>query len=192
MKNSVLKYFFCGAMALGLAATVQANNITGGISLAGGPIATSPSDLALATSITSFGTVRTTDVSGDYSSVPFGTTVPTTTGFTFLPNLSPNTVMNVWDFTYNGKDYSFDLSAIQSVDQGVNANGTHFLTISGTGTLHITGFTDTPGSYLFTANSASSTFSFSSSNGALPDGGATAMLLGAALSGLALIRRKRI
>ena len=65
-----------------------------------------------------------------------------------------------------GITYSFDLTAIQSVAQGTDANGNMFLNISGTGILHATGFDNTPGTYIFTANEAGGTFSFSSSNGA--------------------------
>jgi hypothetical protein len=189
MKSS-MKYLVTAVVAAGLTVTAQATSITGGISLAGGPVAVNTGDLATGTTITSFGTVTTTSVSGDYMPVTAGTPVTTLTGFQFKPTLSPNPTVNVWGFTFGGKTYSFDLSNVQNVSQGIDMNGTHFLSITGTGTLHISGLTDTAGSYLLTANSAASTFSFSSSNGALPDGGTTVMLLGAALSGLALIRRK--
>jgi hypothetical protein len=56
--------------------------------------------------------------------------------------------------------------------------------------MQLAGFTDTPGTWIFSGNQSGGTLSFSTSNGNVPDGGMTVMLLGAALSGLALIRRK--
>jgi hypothetical protein len=190
MKNNIIKYMACAAMALGLAATVQAAQITGGISMSGGPITTDTGNLLTATAITGFGTVVVSSVSpvGTYSSVPLLTSVATA-GFTFLPSLP--TAIRIWRFDIGSTAYWFDLSSIQAVTQGLDVNGNAELDIVGRGTLDVTGFDPTQGSYKLTANSASASFSFSSSNGAMvPDGGVTVMLLGAALSGLALIRRK--
>jgi hypothetical protein len=99
-------------------------------------------------------------------------------------------VDNLWSFNFGGKTYSFDLTGVQSVSQGFDVNGLQFLQISGTGFLQITGFEDTKASYLLTANQAGSTFSFSSSNQAVPDGGATIALLGLVLVGVEGFRRK--
>ena len=179
--------------ALGGALLCQSANaaaITGGISLAGGPVTTDTGNLATATKITGFGVVVTTTASGSYSTVTPGTSVTTTTGFTFNPSLSPSPTPNVWSFVFAGKTYAFDLYSIQTVAQGTDINGSQFLNISGTGILHITGFTDTTGSYIFTANQAGGTFSFSSSNGAqVPDGGFTLAFLGLALTGVEGLRR---
>jgi hypothetical protein len=197
MKNNIIKYMACAAMALGLAATVQAATITGGISLAGGPLVVNTGDLATGTAVTGFGSVGVTSVSGSYASIVVapgaGTPYVYTQGFTFLPSPGlPTGPVNIWAFYGNNgiTVYDFWLSTVQTVSQGILPNGTHFLDVSGMGTLDIGG-DSVLGSYTLTANSASSTFSFSSSNGAqVPDGGMTVMLLGAALSGLALIRRK--
>ena len=86
---------------------------------------------------------------------------------------------------FGGNSYSFDLLTLMITQQGGDS-----LTLHGTGTLHITGFDNTPGTWIFTANEAGGTFSFSSSNGAIvPDGGTTVMLLGAALGLLGIARR---
>jgi hypothetical protein len=190
MKNKSL--ILAGVAATLMAFSAAAVPITGGLSLAGGPVVVDTGSLATAQAITSFGNVAVTSAGGSYASITPFTPVTTTTGFTFLPTLSPNPTVNVWSFVFGGKTYSFDLSSIQSVSQGFDVNGNQFLDISGKGTLHITGFTDTIGTYIFTANSASDTFSFSSSNGAVPDGGTTVMLLGAAFAGLALLRKKLV
>ena len=196
MKNNMIKYLACAGMALGLAATVQAATITGGISLSGGPITVNTGDLATGTVVTGFGSAFVSSVNGSYAGVGTGTLSPTvfTAGFTFVPPTPAGAeIWSFWGPNPSGPGtvvFDFLLNSIQSVSQGIDVNGIHFLNVSGTGTLQIGGLTDTPGSYLLTANSANETFSFSSSNGTLPDGGTTALLLGAALSTLGLIRRK--
>jgi len=192
------KKLLIAVIAVGMSVATHAAQITGGISLAGGPITTDTGDLATATKITGFGIVTTTTASGSYGvgspygAVTPGTSVGTTTGFTFNPAL-PGPVNDVWSFVFGGHTYSFDLSSIQSVEQGTDMNGLEFLTVHGTGVLGISGglFADTTGFYILTANGAASTFSFSSSNNALvPDGGMTVAMLGIALTGLGFIRRK--
>ena len=187
------KQLLIGFVALGMALSAHAANITGGISMAGGPISTDTVDLSTANAITGFGTVVTTTTSGTYAPVAPGTVITTTTGFQFDPSFSPSPTVNVWRFVSGGLTYSFDLTSIDTFSQGTMANGTKFLDIAGIGTLHVTGFTDTTGNYILTANQAGQpvTFSFSASNGALvPDGGMTIAMLGMALTGLGLIRRK--
>ena len=82
---------------------------------------------------------------------------------------------------------SFDLLSITSVSE--TATG---VTLSGSGMIHLAGFDDTFGNWSFSADATSpADFNWSSTTtGQAPDGGTTVMLLGAALSGLAIIRRK--
>jgi len=56
--------------------------------------------------------------------------------------------------------------------------------------LNITGFDPTAGEWVFTANQGGGTFSFSSSNAAVPEGGSALILLGLGLVGLEALRRK--
>ncbi len=84
-----------------------------------------------------------------------------------------------------GNTYSFDLLTL-SIDQ----QGNNTLMLSGTGDLNMTGFDTTTGSWVFTANQGGGTFSFSSSNGAVPDGGSALILFGLGLGGLETLRRK--
>jgi hypothetical protein len=186
------KVLMAGALAVLLSFNASALSITGGISLSGGPITTDTGNLNAAHAITSFGTVTTTaGATGSYATVAGSTSVGTTTGFTFLPSLVGAPIVNVWSFVSGGNTYSFDLASIASVTQGFDVLGNQFLDISGSGTLHITGMSDAAGVYIFTANSAGGTFSFSSSNGAVPDGGTTIIFLGAAMSGLAWVNSRR-
>jgi hypothetical protein len=83
-----------------------------------------------------------------------------------------------------GLTYSFDLLSL-TFDRGPDT-----LTLDGSGTLMIDGYDATPGSWIMTLNQADGSFSFSSSNGAVPDGGMTVIMLGLGLCGIGMIRRK--
>jgi hypothetical protein len=176
-----LTLLIIGLVSCGLfSQQAQAVPIVGGISLAG-VYSTNTGNLNTATAFTSFGAV-VTSVSGSYTGVPFGTSV-TMNPFSFNPFSS--SVTPLWTFMFSGSTYSFDLTVLSSILQP----GDDTLTLKGTGTLHITNFTDTPGSWVFTANQKSDTFSFSSSNGTVPDSGSAVALLGIALAGIEGVRR---
>jgi hypothetical protein len=117
----------------------------------------------------------------------FGSSPPdlTQNPVTFDPFTVP--IIPLWSFTYLGVTYSFDL-----LSGFISDRGTDTLTLEGTGLLMISGgfYDPTPASWILTANQAMGTFSFSSSNGALPDGGMTVVMLGLALCGIGMIRRK--
>ncbi len=87
----------------------------------------------------------------------------------------------------------FTLTNYTTIDETVGGG----VTLQGTGTATLTGFDPTPGFWSFSADRASNTalFSFSSTNispiPGVPDSGATAAMLGAALVGLGLISRRR-
>jgi hypothetical protein len=87
---------------------------------------------------------------------------------------------------------SFDLNTIV-VDQQTSTN----LDLSGTGVMHLTGFEATYGNWKFTTNSfqTDGTFGFVSTNKAsgraVPDGGSTALMLGAALAGAGFFAKRR-
>jgi hypothetical protein len=179
--KTILTLLVIGVVSCGLfSQQAQAVPITGGISLAG-LYATNTGNLNNATAFTSFMAV-VTSVSGSYTGVPFGTSV-TMNPFTFSPFSS--SVTPLWTFMFAAKTYSFDLTVLSSVLQP----GDDTLTLKGTGTLHITNFDPTPGTWVFTANQKNDTFSFSSSNGTVPDSGSAVALLGIALAGIEGVRR---
>src|SRR6266404_5767882 len=182
--KTILTVLIIGLVSCGLfSQQAQAVPITGGISLAGNYV-TNNGNLNTATAFTSFPFVFVTSVSGSYAGVPTGTSV-TMNGFSFNPFSS--SVTPLWTFMSAGSTYSFDLTLLSSRLQP----GDNTLTLKGTGTLHITNFTDTAGTWVFTANQLSDTFSFSSSNGAVgaPDSGSAVALLGIALAGIEGVRR---
>jgi hypothetical protein len=172
-----------------LAISVQATQITGGLSLAGG-YTVDTGNLNTANAFTSFSNVQITGVSGSYAGagLPIGVANSVTmTPFTFSP-FGP--VVPLWQVAGGGgTNAAFNLMALT----GVFKNVPNSLTLTGTGMLTLTGFEATFGTWIFTANQdeQAGTFSFSSSNAArAPDGGTTALLLGSAMAALALVRRK--
>ena len=184
--KTILTVLIIGLVSCGLfSQQAQAVPIVGGISLAGTYV-TNTGNLNTATAFTSFPFVIVTSVSGSYTAVGTGLSSPVVTMNPFTFNPFSSSVTPLWTFMSAGSTYSFDLTVLSLTQQGNNT-----LTLNGTGTLHITGFTDTPGTWVFTANQASDTFSFSSSNAAVgvPDSGSAVALLGIALAGIEGVRR---
>lgn len=168
--------------------SLHAVQITGGISLAGGYI-TDTGDLNTATAFTSFTSVNVPvgGLSGSYLAPGVNLSIATPgsiqmNGFSFSP-FTP--VIPLWLTVGTQTAASFDLSDISWSRPAAN-----MLVVTGNGMLYLAGFEATRGTWVFSANQAGGTFSFSSSNAAVPDGGTTALLLGSALAGVALLRRK--
>ncbi|HEV2211314.1 MAG TPA: hypothetical protein VG167_21325 [Verrucomicrobiae bacterium] len=180
-----------GAAALASVLAVQAVPITGSIGFEG--LATeNPGQ----TAFTGFSNLLGTPGSaptvltalGDYSSVPMGTAA-IWTPFTFNPPAA--SVTPLWAFTIGTTVYSFDSTSMSVTYPG------GFVNISGTGIAHITGFQDTYGTWTVTTTPGEGlTFTFGASTDTggqgVPDGGMTVLLLGAALSGLALLRKQLV
>ena len=110
--------------------------------------------------------------------------------FTFNPATTP---VNMWSFTVGSLTYSFDLTSMV-----LGTDDSSLLTISGSGTLTITGdgsnWDPTTGNWTYQIASTNpdgvyGQFNYQS-NTTVPDGGLTAILLGSALSGLTMLRKK--
>jgi hypothetical protein len=183
MKNKLMIMAGAVAVMVSFTASVQALPlVTGGISLAGGVGLDTLN--AQNANVLTFNNVDATGESGSFVGIT-PTFVPgsiTMNGFTISPFVS---VLPLWYVTANNLDF-FNLTALTLVDRSVN----NALTLTGTGMIDLVGYAPTPGIWTFTANSGGGTFSFSSSNFAAPDGGATVMLLGAALTAMGLLRKK--
>jgi hypothetical protein len=175
--------------------------------------------LALIGALTTGSSVMATSIDGTIQfnanttiSLVGGTTFPTATGIDFADNVNSATVNTAAsDGSFTGlsgtvafKDFTIGTSVnslwsvgIWSFDLGNSVNNsaddTH-LAIDGTGTLKGTGFADTPGVFSLTTQrtggTAQTTFTFSASTTAVPDGGASALLIGMGLLGLGVMRRK--
>jgi hypothetical protein len=179
-----------GVAAAGLIAQgTQADPITGNINFAGA--ATLNGSLAAATAVNSVdATILTSLSTGSY----VGATGPVTfNGFIFNPSTG-STPLQLWTFDSGVWDYSFELETLT-----VKTQNSSFLNITGTGVETITGpgstYTPTDGTWTFTINNsdpsgAGVSFGFASETSTVPDGGATVALLGSALVGLSVVRRK--
>jgi hypothetical protein len=139
-----------------------------------------------ATEFVSFNNVTVSGAYGDYSGTE-GASV-THSGFKFDPlfNIS---IPPLWKYTVGTTEYSFDLTTM-----AIDFRNTTTIALSGTGYANITGLDETWGTWTFSAQldpnrPKGSTFTFSSTD-AVPDGGATAILLGVGLLGLGALRRK--
>lgn len=162
----------------------QAAMITGNINFAGGAKYDTDS-LATATRVNTFKSVVVVAEDGDFASfVNDGDVVTMAIPYIFTPSTPTPGLWSVGGFT-------FDLSSSTVVLQ----NST-FLAISGTGTLSGNGFEPTPGTWTFTSQTPATKrglFSFSAGTAAVPgvpEGGTTVALLGFALAGIEVIRRK--
>ncbi|MBA3543276.1 MAG: VPDSG-CTERM sorting domain-containing protein [Chthoniobacterales bacterium] len=160
----------------------EAAMINGAITFAGGAVYDTNS-LATATRVNAFSDVNVKSCDGDFAGfVSVGDTVTMATPYIFSPSTPTPGLWSVGGFTY-------DLASSTVVFQNAN-----FLLIQGTGTVMGNGFDATPGSWSFTSQSpsANGVFSFSASTAAqgVPDGGTTVALLGFALAGVEILRRK--
>lgn len=176
-----------------LTGSVQAVPIAGLISFSGSA-STDDSNLETATEFLTFGTVtvgQEAGLTGDYAGTA-GETV-TFTPFTFDPVGAILPVAPLWTFTVDGITYSFTLESLN-----VDFVSPDFLNLSGIGTASITGKEDTVGLFLLSGQtfSGEANFTFSASAEVpaprtnVPDGGATALLLGFSALGFGLLKRK--
>jgi hypothetical protein len=163
----------------------QATPIEGNINLAGAVQFDTNSLLTVTRVVTWF------DSNGNagFSSVQVGGTG----NFAGIPAGTQATMAQPWIFTpstptpglWSVGGYTFDLLASSVVTRTAT-----FLNISGTGTVSGNGFDPTSMDWSFTSQKSGSTFfSFSANGEAVPDGGTTVMLLGAALGVLGMARR---
>lgn len=160
----------------------QADMINGAITFAGGAIFDTNS-LATATRVNTFKDVTVMSRDNDFTStVNVGDSVTMAEPYIFTPSTPTPGLWSVGGFT-------FDLASSTVVLQNSN-----FLLITGTGTISGNGFDATPGTWSFTSQTpmANGVFSFSAGSGSqgVPDGGTTVALLGFALAGIEVIRRK--
>ncbi len=188
MKN---KWLVAGAVAafVAFSATVQATPIVGSISFTGGSLSFGANSVTFLTDSSvanTPGIVPTGSFAGTGGAAPVHFTSITS----FTP-LAPSPVSPLWTFTFGLLTYSFNLTSLSVVTDD-QADG--ILRLKGNGTVSITGtgstYTPTFATWTLASTGGNAPiFGFVAGNKA-PDGGTTVMLLGAGLSGLALLRKK--
>lgn len=122
---------------------------------------------------------------------------------TFAPPGTTATFFAPWSFNsgpipafWTAGGFTFNLISSIMESQGFGPGGLGFVTAGGTGMISGNGFTPTSGTWSFstqdpgTPGTGGLTFSFSAGTNALPEGGTTLALLGIALIGVELVRRK--
>jgi hypothetical protein len=185
MKKTILAVLAMGALSCALfSQQAQADQIKGAILIGGRVIFGAP--LGSATTVTTWFDVFQTPgmssvlaTSDDFSSVTLLSSATMATPWVFNPSTPTPGLWSVGGFT-------FDLTSATIVTQISN-----FLNVEATGVIHGIGFDDTPGTFQFTVTGSGIRLGFAALTTAVPtpDGGATVMLLGAALGALGLARR---
>ena len=140
--------------------------------------------LSVATGLDFPGNEEVSGATGDFTG-SIGSTAAFST-FQFNP-LNPVLVAPLWMVPATGTTvFSFDLASV-AIDFQTNTQ----LGLSGTGTLHGTGYDDTAGLWNFTGNTLTgTTFSFSAGSASIPDPAAAFLLGSACLIGFSGLRRK--
>ena len=181
MKNTLKLIAAVAIAAVAFTQTSNAALITGNIAFSGGAQTDSASANS-STMVAAWNAVKVTSDSGAFSTIAIGSLVTMAAPWTF--NSGPLAAFwNVGGFTFN------------LTSSAVSVNNLGYVGINIVGTVSGNGYTPTAMSGSFTmqdpaGNPSTKEFSGSLSFNSVPDGGTTALLLGSALSGLALIRRK--
>jgi hypothetical protein len=191
--KKMIKLAGVAAVALVLVQSVQAIPVTGAIGFTGA-VQFNTSSAGTAAAVTTWVNPMVTLDSGSFSIIPLTTAATFSAAVWNFVTTSP-TLPFFWTVSNGTSGFQFVLNS-----SGITAQGPGFVVVNGTGTVTATGanplgYTATTLSWSFTSQDPASThnpdqWTFSASANSVPDGGATVMLLGIALSGVALLRKK--
>jgi hypothetical protein len=207
MKNNMIKYLASTALAVGIVGTVQAIPITGSIGFngaytqvdgtAGNLLTSTKLQITESTLAVTPGTPTGTFAIGTAGApMSFAGTGLVAVNGAGSSTVSPSPMITqLWSVTVGSKVFNMTvLTEFEPFKSSTQIN------LTGTGTIHDastsgTLLDDTAGTWQlgFGVSGTPPTASFtwqSTSAAGVPDGGTTVMLLGAALSGLAMLRRK--
>jgi hypothetical protein len=163
------------------AQTTQAIPVTGTIGFTG-QASFDTSSVGTATAVESWFNTVVNGTSGSFSTVALNTPVTIAAPWSF------HTTTPITAF-WTADGFTFELLASSIVTQG-----TGFVFVTGTGIVTGNGYNQTALDWNFSSqgNAVTTTpsWTFSASSLSVPDGGTTVLLLGAALSGIAMIKRK--
>jgi hypothetical protein len=179
MKKTILAVLAIGALSSALfSQQAQATPINGIINFAGAVQLNGP--FGTATAVTAWLNAHVEAGStGDFAAIPVNTAVAFTAPWQFSPSVPLPALWSVAGFT-------FDL-----LTSTVIMHTNSVIAIEGTGVVSGNGFEPTQMTWSFTTqNRGGSTFSFSATGATVPDGGSAVALLGLALTGVEVLRRK--
>jgi hypothetical protein len=197
MKNSFTKIAVVAVVALALVQSLQATPIVGNIGFTGRAQLNTAS-ASTATSVVGWVNTRVNGTDGAFTSVADNTAVAFLAPWFFsTPNAGNVGGLGFINNFWSVGGFTFQLLSSSVVAQGGVAGSTGYVTVSGTGIVSGNNYENTILSWSFTSQdpslgSTSPSFTFSASSNSLPDGGATVALLGIALSGVGLLRKKLV
>lgn len=185
---STLRASLLVALALGSAA--NAGSITGSISFASDPNTlingltlqdsggNPTADLSNAFGVKTWGNASVNGTIGSFAVIDVGTIPTMAAPWIFNPSTP---LLALWSVTDNGVTFTFNLTS-----STIALQNAAFLSVSGTGTVTGTGYTQTPGTWNFSTQEpdVGGKFTWSASAAAVPDGGTTMALFGLSLLGL--------
>jgi len=191
--KKMIKLAGIAAVALVLVQSVQAIPISGAIGITGA-VQFNTSSAGNASSVTTWVNPTVNLTSGAFNIIPLNSSVTFYNAIWNFVTTSP-TLPFFWTVSNGTSGFQFILNS-----SSITAQGPGFVVVNGTGTITATGanpsgYTATVLGWSFTSQDPAVThnpdqWTFSASANSVPDGGATVMLLGIALSGVALLRKK--
>ena len=179
------------AAVLALTQTMQATQLTGNIGFTG-QVELNTSSPATASAVTSWIAPEVEGTSGAFTVIANNTPV-TFTSSTWNFN-TPFTLTGINPF-WSVDGFTFVLQSSYILSQGGTPGSTGYTVVDGSGYVSGNGYSQTEMSWNFTisdppANDTTPSWTFQASADSVPDGGATVMLLGIALSGVGLLKKK--
>jgi len=185
MKKTLIPIAGAAMLFMALAQTLQAVPITGNVGFTG-RVSYDASSAGTATEVVNWINPNVNGTSGAFTGIANGTPSNLTAPWFFDTSSAINNFWSVGGFT-------FQLLSSWVTAQGGGSLG--YVIVNGTGIVSGNGYDPTVLSWSFTSQDPAvtqdpTTCTFSASANSVPDGGATVMLLGIALSGVALLKRK--
>ena len=183
MKTKLITIAGAAVLFMTLAQTIQAVPITGNIGFTG-RVSYDTTSAGTATEVVNWVNPKVNGTDGAFTGIADGTAVNFVSPWFFNTGSAINNFWSVGGF-------SFQLLSSWIVSQGAAGS----IVVNGTGIVSGNNYTPTVLGWSFTSQDPAVTqnpltFTFSASANSVPDGGATLMLLGIALSGVALLKRK--
>ena len=188
MKNKFIKFAGVAVVALACVQAVSAAPIVGTIGFTG-RVALDTSTASTASQVVAWVNPKVNGTSGDFSTLADGTAVSIVSPW----NFASGAISSFWTCGA----FTFDLTMSSITGQGGVAGISGYVNVSGIGVVHAAGYDDTTIIWNFSSqdpqiigNPNSFTFSVSQVSVSVPDAASTLVLMGMALTGVGLLRKK--